>query len=450
VSDATIIEGDSRVVLPTFDDESFDALVCDPPAGVTFLSKSWDDPRKMDGTLAGRLPASGLPAARNPSCRTCGGRKRAGTATKMCECEDPDWNDLEWRIRDRTAFIAFLVPIFSECLRVLKPGAHGLVWALPRTSHWTATALEDAGFEIRDVGVHLFGQGWPKSKGVLKPSGEHWIVCRKAVDGSAKDNVEKYGTGVLNTDACLLKTDDSLNGGAYSGGSRPSSMTGQTGMAGGAGSMLEFGSGRLPPESFQQPFGRRPGNVTFEHRPECRKEVENWTCAPDCAVSMLGMQSGVRTSGALNADTLRTTDGGYSGGRKGMRVSETDLNTNSGSASRFFYCSKAPTRERWGYCSVCECVFSMDSATEHRHGRDDVVFVLHPTVKPQGLMQWLCRLVTPKCGKILDPFAGTGSTGVAAVAEGFSFTGIEREHEYVEIARHRIREAVLPLFRTNP
>lgn len=126
--------------MPELPDDICDALVTDPPAGINFLGNAWDTDK--------------------------GGRR-------------------QW--------VGAMTAIFQECLRVLKPGAHGLVWGLPRTAHWTTTALEDAGFEIRDIIVHLFAQGWPKSRNLgdghlgtgLKPASEHWVLVRKPLAGMA-------------------------------------------------------------------------------------------------------------------------------------------------------------------------------------------------------------------------------------------------------------------------
>lgn len=139
---AVLVYGDCLVALRLLPDESVDAVVTDPPAGIGFMGKTWDKPGTL-GVSGGRaMPAT--TATRNPSCRACGGRKRAGEATKRCECPEPDWNDVEYRLKDRAAFVGFLTEVMVECLRVLKPGGHALVWALPRTSHWTAMACEDA------------------------------------------------------------------------------------------------------------------------------------------------------------------------------------------------------------------------------------------------------------------------------------------------------------------
>lgn len=314
--------GDSREILAKLRPDTIDSLVCDPPAGISFMGKEWDHDH--------------------------GGRD---------------------------GWIAAFASIFCLCLRAMKPGAHGVVWALPRTSHWTATALEDAGFEIRDVGIHLFGQGFPKSLDVckasgeprfagwgtaLKPAAEHWIVVRKPLVGTVAANSIEFGTGGINIDGCRI-----------------------------AGA---------PP--------RWPAHVTLDEE----------------ATAALDAQSGTLTSGVLKAGTRRreTAAECYSGGgafAPGAVAALSDFGGDSGGASRFFYCAKASKRER---------------------GEGN----RHPTVKPLALMRWLCRLVTPPGGVVLDPFMGSGSTGVAALQEGFRFIGIEREEEYFQIANERIDHAV--------
>lgn len=509
-------EGDALDVLRTFESGSAHALVTDPPAGIAFMGATWDDPSKYgfsDGAdRVGAPPTVNL--GRNATCQTCGGRHRAGPKTKKCTCAVPAFNDRALRLRDRTAFIAKMTPIFEEARRVLKPGAHALVWALPRTSHWTATALEDAGFEIRDCGVHLFGSGFPKSLNVskaidkaagaerkvigtqrltgsaavpisqkggtfvtgagtapaidvpitqaatedakrwagwgtaLKPASEHWILARAPMRGTVAANVVQHGTGALNIDACRMGSD--TNRGDRYGGRGP-----------GGGGTLTKGS------TFDEPWsvspGRWPANVTLEHLPECGAEVKirrgqyladpgqafelakagsrvvvveddsdsprmvfsphHDGCAEGCAVAALDAQSGDCPSGVA---VLRNGGGGRVFGHGRGYATEDAGYTDSGGASRFYYCAKASTSER----------------------TENVDANKHPTVKPVDLMRWLCRLITPKGGLVLDPFAGSGTTGVAALMEGMRFVGIERDPVSAETARRRIANALGPLFAT--
>jgi DNA modification methylase len=318
--------GDAAEVLRDVPDAVVDAVVTDPPAGIRFRGMRWD------------------------TFQAAGPRGRSGAEAGPV----------------RQAFVEFLRPVMRECLRVLKPGGHALAWAIPRTSHWTATAVEDAGFEIRDVITHHFGTGFPKTRllarpwrgwsTALKPASEHWILARKPLEGDLQQNLLTYGTGALNIAASRV------------GDGRP---------------------------------GRWPADVVLSHHPDCGEE-----CVPDCPVAELDRQSGT-------------------------------------GASRFFYVAKPSPRERnLGLPNAPE--------TARRQRGERLLFWSlpqpgannHPTVKSVALMRYLCRLVTPPGGLVVDPFMGSGSTGVAALGEGFAFLGIEREAGYVlDIAVHRLRHA---------
>lgn len=431
--------GDSSELLRKLQSESIDALVCDPPAGISFMGKEWDS---FSGDA--RQPGGDFPVSNS------GPHRRA--TVKYGDSSGYG------NIGARVGFIKSITPIFSECLRVLKPGAHGLVWAFPRTSHWTATALEDAGFEIRDVVLHLFGTGFPKSLDVskaidkaagvppdaievneggslgglgdagwnptprrliygdaktddakkwagwgtaLKPAAEHWILVRKPLVGTVAENVLAHGTGGINIDGCRISSAGETFRAPQSD---PSKRVGEVG--------TDLGITRKSTEAFQaaqresiertRRLGRFPANVTLDEE----------------AAAMLDAQSGDRPSGAMQAGQPRVktmNGGGYHGGFK-TAATEKEIEASSGGASRFFYAAKASRSDR---------------------GEGNT----HPTVKSTVLMRWLCRLITPSGGIILDPFMGSGSTGVAAIQEGFQFIGIEREKEYFEMAQRRLEEA---------
>ena len=469
-----ILQGDCGLHLIEMDADSVDSMVTDPPGGINFMGKNWDHDK--------------------------GGRQ-------------------QW--------IEYMKHIFVECLRVMKPGAHGFVWALPRTSHWTATALEDAGFQIREIVTHVFGSGFPKSLNIskaidsaagaerkiigpsdrhpgkskkddtigdyarfsnagdmvtapatpeakkwdgwgtaLKPASEHWILIRKPLsEKTVAQNVMAHSTGGLNIDASRIGKDTITikGGGAFPEG-------------GGC-------AWKAINKSHQ---GRFPANFILSHNPDCeligekkvkgsllnhicsaeskngiyqRREpqkrqgftdkdgtetVANYRCTEGCAVAELDQQSGFSKS----------VQGKKAGGKTfhgiGYDAPDRDSIGDSGGASRFFYCAKASKSERNAGLE------GMPENGKERHwaqseGRKDAgqqqssfpVANHHPTVKAQKLMCYLIKMVTPPGGTILDPFMGSGSTGVAAVSSGFEFLGIEQEKEYIEIAKRRIEYAKL-------
>ncbi|WP_288074800.1 site-specific DNA-methyltransferase, partial [Pseudomonas sp.] len=277
------------------------------------------------------------------------------------------------------------VEMWAECLRVLKPGGHLLAFAGTRTQHRMAVRIEDAGFEIRDMIAWVYGSGFPKSRNLdgdwqgwgtaLKPALEPITVARKPLIGTVAANVLQHGTGALNIDGCRVGTE-----GGTAKGSKPD----------GAGNGI-YGAGLHGAcEIKRLDAGRWPANLI--------------------------------RSGSEPADLL-------------------------GEAARFFYCAKASKRDRDEGLEGFEAkaaksyeggrIVSADHP-ETAMGGASVRANNHPTVKPTDLMRYLCRLVTPPGGLVLDPFMGSGSTGKAALQEGFRFVGIEREAQYLEIARARI------------
>jgi site-specific DNA-methyltransferase (adenine-specific) len=371
--------------MATLDAESVDAIVSDPPYGLSFMGKGWDH---------------GVPG----------------------------------------------VEFWTEALRVAKPGAHLLAFGGTRTYHRLACAIEDAGWEIRDCVMWVYGSGFPKSHDVskaidkaaraerevvgpkvyagghvqnhsgvshggsycgfdhsgttmatapatdaarqwsgwgtaLKPAWEPIIVARKPLVGTVAENVLRYGTGGINVDGCrveasdgrpLIKSRSDAANNAFGDGLNGSRCAGVT------------------------TLGRWPANLIHDGSEE--------------VVGLFPQTRPGESPARRNSEpgSGRTMGSGWHGEDSGVRVV-----LDSGSAARFFYCAKASRADR---------------------GDDNH----HPTVKPTALMRYLCRLVTPPGGVVLDPFTGSGSTGKGAVLEGFRFIGIEREAEYVEIAKARI------------
>jgi DNA modification methylase len=294
-----------------------------------------------------------------------------------------------------------------EVFRVLKPGAHVLVCGAPRSGHRMIAGVEDAGFEIRDCLAWIFGQGFPKSLNLgdgrgtaLKPAYEPIVLARKPLIGTVAQNVLEHGTGALNIDACRLAPmapDDPSRRGLGYGYTKEGDTTNTM-----------YGPPVRTPYNDQ--IGRWPANV----------------CLDEEAARLLDEMSGERVSGggARNGD-----EGIGIRGNVFTRRTECSIPASVGGASRFFYVAK-PSR------------------AERDHGIYDRVRNGHPTVKPVELMRWLVRLITPPNGTVLDPFCGSGTTGMACAYEFREFIGIEREAEYVEIAKRRIA-ASAPLFQES-
>ena len=318
------------------------------------------------------------------------------------------------------------VEVWAECLRVLKPGGHMLAFAGTRTQHRMAVRIEDAGFEIRDMIAWVYGSGFPKSHNgewggtALKPALEPITMARKPLAGTVEANWCEHGTGALNIDGCRITTEEDLNGGAYAkNGGRSESQS----LHGGSGMNV---AGKTAGTDFVQPAGRWPANLIHDGSEEVLDKFPG------------GEGRFFYGSKANKSDKNEGLDDhvASSKGAKGNGVSRV--------------CERCGISQlKKNECATPkDCPKSWIQKSEKNH---------HPTVKPTDLMRYLCRLVTPPGGTVLDPFTGSGSTGKAAVLEGFRFVGIEREAEYVEIARARIDFAVkgndIPqgdLFEVNP
>lgn len=374
-----LLHGDSAELGTVLAENTVDAIITDPPAGFGFMGEEWDGDK--------------------------GGRDK---------------------------WIAWLAQLVVPALLALKPGGYAFVWAIPRTSHWTATALENAGFEIRDVHHHLFGTGFPKSlthKSAeipewggtgLKPAVEHWILCRKPLEGKLTyaENFAKWGTGVMNIGACRILTDEE----------RKAVFSGAKG-EGGPGAEVYGASEKYLSEPHED--GRWPAHLTLDLY----------------AAGMIDAQSG-------ETDIENGGEIGLKGGSKGRARK---VKKSTGGASRFFYVAKpAPKEKNYGLDHLP--TVSGGEATGGRAegsagvanpragaGRGGKHKNVHPTVKSVALMQWLIRLITPPGGVVLDMFAGSGTTGVAALLEGFSFIGVEQggeNNKYLPILTARLNQAL--------
>lgn len=418
-----LLLGDCRERLKDLPDCSVDSIVTDPPYELGFMGKSWD-----------------------------------------------------------STGVAYDVAVWAECLRVLKHGGHLLAFGGSRTYHRLAVAIEDAGFQIRDQIMWVYGSGFPKSLNVsksiegllttgsanktafkhlageqvdrgnwgiakqqfthgqrdknydetasatvlgklepttdeakqwdgwgtaLKPAHEPIVLARKPLDGTVANNVLTHGVGGINIDGCRVGANgDNLNGGKEGGTDNE---------------VFAKGLGKSSGKSMALD-GRFPANFIHDGSDEVLELF------PDTKGGTWNTTKGARH---FNNDGEPT----------GYATSKQDSST--GSAARFFYCAKANKKDRneglGGFADVV--AGGMQGRSDGSLGSITMNKNHHPTVKPTDLMRYLCRLVTPPNGVVLDPFTGSGSTGKAAVLEGFSFIGVEQSEEYIKIAQARIESA---------
>ena len=316
--------------------------------------------------------------------------------------------------------IANSVAMWAECLRVLKPGGHLLAFSGTRTYHRMVCAIEDAGLEVRDQIMWVYGSGFPKSRNLdgdhkgwgtaLKPAHEPICVARKPLIGTVAANVLRHGTGAINIDGCRVE-----------GEARPLVISDRRGGANGT-----YGDGLGGScAAGVTAVGRWPANLIHDGSDEVLAAF------PDAGGQQgdLTGQSEGRTSRGVFGDMPRAHE----------HAARVELDK---SAARFFYCAKASQADRdEGLAGFTPATTSDGRAVAadnaYQRGKTERANI-HPTVKPTALMRYLCRLVTPPGGLVLDPFAGSGSTGKAAHLEGFRFIGFEQSAEYAAIANARI------------
>lgn len=383
-----VIHGDARLAVELLDDASIDSVVTDPPYALVSIAKRF--------SADNAAPAKGGVYA----------RAAAGFMGKK-------WD---------TGEVAFDPAFWVEVLRVLKPGGHVVAFGGTRTYHRLACAIEDAGFEIRDQIGWLYGSGFPKSHDAgdgwgtaLKPAWEPIVLARKPLIGTVAANVLAHGTGAINIDECRVGDEERYaaftslapcHGNALGAAARSSCARGTQGEP-------KRYVGRWPANIVHDgsdevigAFPTAPGQIADASSSSDRRKNQNVYGA---------MKRGNGREGEASADRVYADKGGTNfamrpGARRG----------DSGSAARFFYSAKASKADRNGS--------------------------KHPTVKPISLKRYLCRLITPKGGTVLDPFAGSGTTGAAALAEGFKAILIEREAEYVADIRRRLEPQQEDLF----
>jgi site-specific DNA-methyltransferase (adenine-specific) len=466
VSETLLLHGECVKTMREFGDGTVDAVVCDPPYHLT--------------SIVERFGSENAAPVKVPE----GGTGVYARSTKGFMGQVWDGGD-----------VAFRPETWREVLRVLKPGGYLLAFGATRGYHRMTCAIEDAGFEIRDCLSWQYGSGFPKSLSVssaidkaargtpqgstkgdplkrgkgtlpprevfakggkdggattgltddydayvpatdaarrwigfgtsLKPAWEPIVVARKPLEGTVAGNVLKHGTGALNIDGCRVLTTDNLNGGAYAVNPMKRTVSVLNSRAGDENVFRRGGAGE-----FFQPEGRWPANLLLS----CPVDCDGDTHAPGCPCAALDAQSGVRTSGdPRRSDGTRAAAGaGWGMGEVVTRGAIGD----TGGASRYF--NRLPIEAE----DLVPFVYAAKASRSERNaGMPEGSTCTHPCVKPIAVMRHLVRLVTPPGGMVLDPFMGSGTTGIAALHEGFDFVGIEMNEEYLRIAEARIEHA---------
>ena len=307
--------------------------------------------------------------------------------------------------------VAFRPDTWRRVFDVMKPGAHLVAFAATKGYHRMACAIEDAGFEIRDMIAWLYGTGFPKSHNIngqwdgwgsaLKPAIEPIVFAqRPCSEDSIAANVARWGVGAINIDASRIAADDA-QGGAYTVRRfAPDADVNKTG----AWKQDEVYEGELKP-------GRWPANVCHDGSEQVLD-----------AFAAYGDRGAIAPVHTRGADKFRNTYGAFGGN---VDEAGSTFRGDSGTAARFFYSAKATQGERIFECRQCKA----HTLGKPRCGHADMR--THPTVKPAGLMEWLTRMVTPPGGLVLDPFAGTGTTAAAARAIGAQSLSIEADENHV-------------------
>lgn len=406
-----LICGNVFEVLPTLEADSVDACVTDPPYGIGFMGREWDTFKPGTGKhrrlLHARDRAAGKIVSDNPNIN---GRSSSPAISSS-------QIDYDYTLTGLRAFQKWTERWATDVFRVLKPGAYIVVCGAPRSYHRMACGLEDAGFVIRDNFAWLFGSGFPKNldlgdgKGTaLKPAHEPIALAWKPFKGRIADCHEKHGTAALNIEAC------SLGSGGFRG-DEPSAKRRYT-------------------DAMQPSLGRWPANVLLD----------------DEAARALDEQTGELASGANPTRRNATKFAGVYNLFEGEMECVAARGADAGGASRFYYVAKPSRAERERGTEGLRTRQRDESRKDGNPGGDNprnrglqTRGNHHPTVKPIELMRWLVRLVAPVGGTVIDPFLGSGTTGIACVHEAREFIGIDKEPDYIAIAERRIA-AVLPLF----
>jgi DNA modification methylase len=427
VGDARVVLGDCRDVLRTLADNSVDSVVTDPPYEIGFMGRSWD-----------------------------------------------------------STGIAYDVTVWAECLRVLKPGGHILAFGGSRTWHRLAVAVEDAGFEIRDSIAWIYGSGFPKSldvsKAIDKKAGaEREVVGERTLTGTAAIDGRQGRASVMAenrdsvgaTKSVAITAPSTAEAQQWSGWGtalKPAHepvVVGRKPFGKGvtvAENVLRWGVGGLNIDASRILGGARPLIISKNEnstnafsdglngsRQEGTHTQGRWPAnviLDEVTAGLVDEQSGVSASKAHSSGFKTFGQAGGLAGENPNYNPDTENvrgHTDSGGASRFFYQAKASKRDRnEGLEGLGE-----KRASDRKGDANSIVTRhttitknFHPTVKPTQLMRYLIKLVTPPGGTVLDPFTGSGSTGKAALLDGYKFVGAELTAEYLPIIEGRLRWAL--------
>lgn len=408
--------GDNIELLRELPDNFADACVTDGPYGIGFMGKEWDTFKP--GVEATRIIESKTAESDNPNLK---GRQRSPASS-------PSAVEYDRTLAGQRAFQSWTEQWAREIFRVLKPGAHLVSFGAPRSHHRMMSGIEDAGFEMRDCLAWMFGQGFPKSLNLhdewegwgtaLKPAFEPIALARKPFKGTLTANVQEWGTGALNINGCRVGTDGGCKTDTpYTGGDTAHC----------------YGKGLNDQRSpAVEGLGRWPAAVILDEE----------------AGAILDAQTGDRKAGGSVSGNEPSTPAKNTYGDYGRTAFAG--HKDNGGASRFFYCAKVSKAEREFGCDHLPARTAGDMTGGRAEGsagldnpragagRTSGSRNAHPTVKPIALMRWLTRLVTPPGGLVIDPFLGSGSTGIAATLEGFNFIGYDKEPEWVAVAEARI------------
>lgn len=483
-----LLLGDCVEEMRLLDEASIDAVVTDPPYGLRFMGKDFD--ALGDGPAQEewhrRWAVEALRVLKPGGHLIAFGGSRTSHRL-VCAVEDAGFE-----VRD---CLSWLYCGFPKSLDVSKAldraaGAERRVVGVGRyhadrgtramSPDW-AGARRTVRSDLVTVPATSAAEDWAGFGTALKPAHEPICLARKPLDGTVAGNCVRHGVGAINVDGCRVSYASTSDRDAARYNAAGPTQRARTSHA-----IYEGGKQTARDVETHDDRGRFPANVLLSHGDGCRlvgtrtvrsgnassgsgfspvrygdpshvparvdlggghasgdgtEEVEVYLCEPDCPIRLLDEQSGrSRSSARPRRNTAEAHNRGGS-----MHRTTSDWTTggyrDEGGASRFYYCGKAPTSERWAYCRTCDEAFRKREAKAHR-AEDGHDVVLHPTVKPIDVMRWLVRLVGGRPGNvILDPFAGSGTTIEAALAEGFDAVGIERDPEYHRIAVARVLAA---------